>query len=236
MIGAAPDDAGHANSPERGTDGAAVARDDPSGPVAQVVELPALDGDDGDRNFPGPPPLSLTTRIETDRLVIRTFEPRDAEPWLEIVGDPEVRRFLPPMPPPTMELFEDGLERRLTMEREHGHALWAVVEKNTSRFVGQCGLQPVERTGPEIELAYHFAPSTWNRGYGTEAAVAVLGHGFGAVGLEQVIAIVMQGNVGSWRVAEKAGMRYVGLATYYGLEDVKKYVAERETWRAPRGG
>jgi hypothetical protein len=30
---------------------------------------------------------------------------------------------------------------------------------------------------------------------------------------------------------EKAGMRYEGTADYYGLEGLKKYVAEREWWR-----
>jgi RimJ/RimL family protein N-acetyltransferase len=48
--------------------------------------------------------LVVSTRLETARLVIRTFEARDAGPWLAMVGDPEVRRFLPAGPAPTMEL------------------------------------------------------------------------------------------------------------------------------------
>jgi hypothetical protein len=39
--------------------------------------------------------------------------------------------------------------------------------------------------------------------------------------------------VGSWRIMEKAGMRFVGPASYYGLEGLKKYVAERGEWVAP---
>jgi RimJ/RimL family protein N-acetyltransferase len=37
----------------------------------------------------------MSTRLETARLVIRTFQTRDADPWLAMVTDPEVRRFLP---------------------------------------------------------------------------------------------------------------------------------------------
>jgi hypothetical protein len=37
----------------------------------------------------------VSTRLETARLVIRTFEPRDAGAWLAMFHDPEVRRFLP---------------------------------------------------------------------------------------------------------------------------------------------
>jgi RimJ/RimL family protein N-acetyltransferase len=175
----------------------------------------------------------VSTRLETARLIIRTFEPQDAEPWIAMVSDPEVRRFLPPGPVPTMETFQSAIERRHAMEREHGYAMWAVDVKETGAFVGQCGLQPVERTGPEVELAYHFNKASWNKGYATEAAIAVLAHGLGPIGLDRVIAVVVPENIGSWRVMEKAGMRYEGLATYYDMPGLKKYVAEREGWRPP---
>ena len=175
----------------------------------------------------------MSTRLETDRLVIRTFEPRDAEAWVAMVSDPEVRRFLPEGPVPTIETFQGAIERRHALEREHGFALWAVDAKETGAFVGQSGLQPIERTGPEVELAYHFNRASWNKGYATEAAIAVLEHGLGPVGLDRIIAVVVPENVGSWRVLEKAGMRYDGLATYYELPGLKKYVAERAQWRSP---
>ena len=53
----------------------------------------------------------MSTRLETARLVIRTFEPRDAEAWLAMFADPEVRRFLPG-PAPTMEDFHRAIEGR----------------------------------------------------------------------------------------------------------------------------
>jgi RimJ/RimL family protein N-acetyltransferase len=46
------------------------------------------------------------------------------------------------------------------------------------------------------------------------------------------MAVAMPDNVGSWRVVETAGMRYEGGASYYGLDGLKKYVAERNWWRA----
>jgi RimJ/RimL family protein N-acetyltransferase len=173
-------------------------------------------------------------RIETARLVIRTFEPRDAEPWIAMVNDPEVGRFTPPSPPATLETFQGMIERRQTMERERGYAMWTVELQETGTFVGQCGLYPAELKGPEIELAYHYNPAAWNKGYGTEAAIAVLAHALGSAGLDQVIAAVIPENVGSWRVAEKAGMRFVGTATYYDIPGLKKYAAEREWWSPPQ--
>jgi RimJ/RimL family protein N-acetyltransferase len=190
----------------------------------------------------------VSTRLETSRLVVRTFEPGDAEAWLAMLADPEVRRFLPGQPVPTMDDFQRAIEGRHAMERGGGYAMWAVDEKASGAFVGQCGLRPVdsmqpaagasgppvdEGAGREFDLAYHFTQACWNKGYASEAAVAVLAHGLGPLGLERIIAVAMPDNTGSWRVMEKAGMRYQGLADYYGLEGLKKYSAEPEWWRLP---
>jgi ribosomal-protein-alanine N-acetyltransferase len=104
-----------------------------------------------------------------------------------------------------------------------------VEDKTTGAFVGQCGLRAVDEDyGPEIDFAYRYLRTSWNKGYATEAVIAVLGHGLGSIGLDRIVAAAMAGNVGSWRVMEKSGMRYEGLATYSGMADRKKYAAERQ--------
>lgn len=169
-------------------------------------------------------------RLETERLVIRSVRPEDAPDFQRLYSDPDVRRFLPPGPPATLESARGIVERRLQLERERGFAGWHVSLSSTGDFIGSVALQPIERTGPEVELAYHYLPSAWNKGYGTEAAKAILRYGFEMCGLEQIIAICFAENIGSWRIMEKAGMTYAGLASYYGLTDLKKYVADRDTW------
>lgn len=115
------------------------------------------------------------------------------------------------------------------MERDGGYAMWAIEEKATGAFAGQCGLRPVDSMQPpsgapgppaegsrrEFDLACHFNRSCWNKGYASEAAIAVHTHGLGPLGLNCIIAVAMPGNTGSWRVMEKAGMRCQGLADYY---------------------
>ena len=133
-----------------------------------------------------------------------------------------------------MEVAQRIIGERRAMERDVGHAMWAVEEKSTGAFVGQCGLRPVdEGAGPEIDLAYHYASHCWGKGYATEAAIAVIGHGLGPVGLATIMAVVVPQNIGSWRVMEKAGMRYQGIVDYYGMEGLKKYIAARQWWRSP---
>ena len=179
----------------------------------------------------------VSLRLETVRLVIRAFDHGDADAWIAMLSDPEVRRFLPAGPVSTRETFECARESRHAMEHEIGYAMWAVEERATGTFIGQCGLRPAksmdENAGSEIDLGYHFARTSWNRGFATEAAVAVLAHGFGPLGLDSIMAVAAPKNIGSWRVMEKAGMRYERHAEYYGSKNMKKYVAQQEWWTLP---
>lgn len=110
--------------------------------------------------------------------------------------EPEFGRYLPPRPVPTMDTFRWVLERCHALERDRGHAVWAIAAKESGIVVGQCVVQPVEDTA-EVELAYHLSQARWNQGYATEAATAVLAYVLGGVGLERVIALEMPENVAS---------------------------------------
>jgi RimJ/RimL family protein N-acetyltransferase len=152
---------------------------------------------------------------------------------VELVNDPDVSRYTPDTGVSTLEDFSGALARRRRLEQERRFAMWAVELRDTGDFIGQCGLYLAEGKGPEIELAYHFLPVTWGKGLATEAAMATLAYGLGVVKLDEVIALVMPGNRGSSRVAEKAGMRLVtDDATYYSIPHPRKYAADGGTWLA----
>ena len=111
--------------------------------------------------------------------------------------------------------------------------MWAVDRRDTGEFIGQCGFYMSEGNGREIEIAYHYFPASWGHGYATEAAAAALGYAFGTLGLDEVIALVMPDNLGSCRVAEHAGMRFVtSEATYYDIPHLRKYALTRGEWVA----
>jgi RimJ/RimL family protein N-acetyltransferase len=113
----------------------------------------------------------------------------------------------------------------MDIERDHGFTLWAVVERASGMVIGDCGLIPLERVGPEIELGYRFGPANWGKGYATEAALAARDAGFERFGLERIIVDVNPGNEGSLNVARKLGARLLGPATHRG-EPVLRHVLE----------
>ena len=112
------------------------------------------------------------------------------------------------------------------IERDYGFTLWPVVEIESGALIGDCGLVPLERVGPEVELGYRLATARWGRGYATEAAGAVRDLGFERFGLERIYVDVDPANAGSLAVARKIGARLIGPATHLG-DPVLRHVLER---------
>jgi RimJ/RimL family protein N-acetyltransferase len=101
-----------------------------------------------------------------------------------------------------------------------------VAERESGLVVGDAGLQPLARVGPEIELGYRFDPAHWGKGYATEAATAVRDLGFERFGLERIYVDVDPGNAASLNVARKLGGRLIGPAIHDG-DPVIRHVLER---------
>ncbi len=90
------------------------------------------------------------------------------------------------------------------------HLCLAVVEKESGKYVGWCGLAHDEKamSGPVIYCQLRKAYQ--GRGYGTEAATAVLDFGFRKLGLQQIDGNCPADNAAARRIMEKIGMRYLG--------------------------
>jgi len=161
--------------------------------------------------------------LETERLVIRPFEPeRDAAPLHELWGNAEAMRFLPG----GARAGVDDTRRRLeTIPEADGWGFWALEQHAAGRLVGGVGLFPLAWEGPEIELAYHVVPSAWGRGYATEAGESLLAAAW-AAGLDHVVAVAIPENTASRRVMEKLGMTLQG-PTHYRDLDVVRYSISR---------
>ena len=158
--------------------------------------------------------------LRTERVVIRPYREDDATALHEVFGSPEVMKWTPS--PPSKDVAETAqrLARAMafTARQPPGMGLWAVELNDTSEFLGQVGLFPVEGKGPEVEVAYELAPRVWGRGYATEAARALVDYGFGELGLRRVVALILPDNARSRNVASKCGLNLEGPGRFYGLD------------------
>lgn len=158
--------------------------------------------------------------LETERLIIRELTIEDLEDFHAVFGDEEVMARIPSGVSRDLDHSAERLKWLIEHQGAHGFSLWAIVEKETGEFVGDCGLLLVEGKGPDVELAYHLARSRWGRGYGGEAAAACIEYGLDELELERIVALAEPTHFVSRRVMEKIGMTYEGRGRYYGREMV----------------
>lgn len=103
------------------------------------------------------------------------------------------------------------VDRIEAQQLARGFTLYAAELLVSGDFIGFIGLSvPTFEAHftPCVEIGWRLAAAYWNRGLATEGARAVLRHGFEALGLAEVVAFTVPGNLASRRVMEKIGMTH----------------------------
>ncbi len=148
--------------------------------------------------------------IETNRLLLRRWTPRDVVPFHAMGQDREVMRYLGP--PMSLEDCVATVTRMNALQDEHGYCFWAVERRDDPAFIGFCGLKPGPMGTPiadDVEIGWRLARTTWGQGYAREAAQASLGWGWANLDINHISAITVQDNVRSRGLMERLGMTRV---------------------------
>ncbi|WP_193187176.1 GNAT family N-acetyltransferase [Nisaea sediminum] len=143
-------------------------------------------------------------RLETDRLILRRFEEADRAEMIRFYGDPEVmaiRKYGVRDPEAASAAFDVLMRHWET----HGFGLYAVLERGSGAFCGECGLRYVDG-GMEIEISYGLFLLFRGKGYATEAATAARDVAMKVLGLPDLVAFSRGDNTVSHKVLEKLGM------------------------------
>lgn len=167
--------------------------------------------------------------FETERLMIRRYTPEDLDELIEMRSDPDVYRYLGGLERQNPVEITKRLKFYIDCYEKFGFGMCAMIWKETGENIGGSGLQPLEDTG-EIEVGYSLKKQFWRMGIGYECAHAWLKHGFETVGLERIVAVADEANVGSWRIMEKCGMTFEKMETHYNME-CKFYAISRAEWQ-----
>lgn len=162
-----------------------------------------------------PHPLAL----ETERLNLIPAMPADTAALHALWTLPDVRRYLwddEVIPVETAAAVTAASAR--DFER-HRFGLWSLIERGAGRpeLAGFCGLR-TGGIGDAPELLFALAPEYWRRGLVNEAALAVLQHAFGTLGLPRVIAATDAPNQRSARTLAALGFRFDRRGDHNGLD------------------
>jgi RimJ/RimL family protein N-acetyltransferase len=141
----------------------------------------------------------------TERLSARLWTEAEVEPILAVYGDGDAMRWVGDGVALTREQCEKWLEVTRTNYEKRGYGMFALVEKESGRVVGFCGLvHPGGQEEPEVK--YAFLRSHWGRGLATEAVIGLIEYGRTTHSLRHIIATTAPANSASHRVLLKAGL------------------------------
>ncbi len=152
-------------------------------------------------------PTHATPVLETARLRLRPFRETDLEDVARLYADPAVMRYIGSEGKTlSRELAWREIACFLGHAQLRGYTTWAIEERETGRYVGECG--PWFPEGwPMLEVGWLIDPACQGRGYATEAGRAVLDWCFANLGVQEVCSLIRPENEASIRVAQKLGAK-----------------------------
>lgn len=154
----------------------------------------------------------MSFRLETPRLALRPFEPRDIEPFSEYRSDPQVAQYQGWQVPYTLEQaaqFVDEMRSRVPGADGQWYQL-AIELKTTGRLIGDCAFYRLGENLAQAEIGFTLARPFQGQGYASEAVTRLLAYLFDELGLHRVKANTDPANLASIRLLNKVGMRYEG--------------------------
>jgi ribosomal-protein-alanine N-acetyltransferase len=144
--------------------------------------------------------------LTTDRLSLRAPCLEDFAIYRAFYADADASAFY------GGPLDEGQAWRKLAADLGHwvlrGHGMWSVIETETGRMAGGCGLVAHEGW-PRAELTWWIAPHARRKGYALEASQAAIAFGYDQLGWDQVETHMDDDNEASRRLAEKLGGRVI---------------------------
>jgi RimJ/RimL family protein N-acetyltransferase len=127
---------------------------------------------------------------------------------LALFSDPEVQRWNPAPSVVDLDTAADWLHRNAAWGDRW--AVWSIVDP-VGRFVGTSVLWNMDRADHmNGSVGYRIAPWARRQGVATAAVVAMTRFGIDVLGLERIDLVHTIANVGSCRVAERAGFTLEG--------------------------
>lgn len=158
--------------------------------------------------------MSPIEAIATERLVLRAIGAQDHARLVLLANNWRVAKNLSTMPFPYTQAAADEW-----ISLQPG--LWAggktvpLAITLDGALIGGIGVGVRDHNA--WELGYWLGEPYWNRGYASEAALALRDHAFGALELERIVAGHYADNHASGRILAKLGFRYTSETLRYCL-------------------
>lgn len=147
-------------------------------------------------------------RIETERLLMRLPELKDAPALSRYAGDYDVAKMTSRIPSPYPELAAELWILQTRAAYRPGSNVTLIVE-HEGEVIGSGGVFK-RHVDADWEIGYWIAKPVWGKGFGTEIGAAMVRFACDELKARRVIAGHYADNPASGRILEKLGFAYTG--------------------------
>ncbi len=146
-----------------------------------------------------------TKELETERLILRSWQPEDLNDLYEYAKNPDVGSMAGWEPHSSKAVSLAVLKSFIEVSGN-----WAIVLKETRKAIGQLRIYPDVNRGKYNAKYINFALSFdyWGKGYMTEAIKRIVEYVFKDMGIDLLSVFHYPHNIRSKRVIEKCGFTY----------------------------
>jgi ribosomal-protein-alanine N-acetyltransferase len=159
--------------------------------------------------------------LETERLRLEPLAASDAAALFAILGDPEAMRFWH-RPALTRAATATEIVASQLAAMEDGHFFYWTVWRDEDA-IGSVDLGNLDFTHRRGEIGFLFRRDQWGKGYGREAASALVAHAFGPLRLARLEARMLAGNRPAKRLVQQLGFAPEGRLSGHVLRDGARY-------------
>ena len=171
-----------------------------------------------------------TQRIETERLILRKLEMKDADDLCQLLNDEKVQEFLAGIPENyTVKMATDYIGNVLSKNYlKNDFYDWGIEDKKTHELIGRICVYKSDDYRRMADLVWYIMETARGNGFMTESGKAVVEF-LQNIGFERIEAFANVENTASIKVMEKIGMQYEGTLRKYdckrdeSLYDAKMY-------------
>jgi RimJ/RimL family protein N-acetyltransferase len=152
--------------------------------------------------------------IETPRLLLRSFEELDIEPFAAYRSDPDVARYQSWDVPYTVAqaaAFVAAMKEQQPGQGDEWYQIAVELKQKATligdAIIGDCAFHLLAEDARQAEIGFTLAQPYQGHGYAAEAVHALLTYLFDTFDLHRVVAVCDADNLGSVRLLERIGMR-----------------------------
>lgn len=148
--------------------------------------------------------------LETDRLILRRIEDKDARVFYRMYSDKEVMKYFGKELFSSFKQAEDKVKLEKSAFETKEAIRWAITLKPEDDMIGSGGFWKINKEHYRAEIGYDLLPDFHRRGIMSEAVKVMIEFGFTKMKLHSIEANTDPENKSSNRMLEKLGFKLEG--------------------------